>query len=73
MRCGDNRAAFSGVQSTTRPPRRARRGELIKLATHPSDRVGCPARHKVTHLDAYLRGRTPANTARVFARRGGSR
>ena len=73
MRCGDNRSALSGVRSTTRPPHRARWGELIKLATHPSDRVGCPARHKVTHPDAYLQGRTPANTSRVFARRGGSR
>jgi hypothetical protein len=67
MWCGDNRAALSGVQSTTRPPRRSRRGELIKLATRFSNWVGYPARHKVTHPDAVSRGGIPANTPKVFA------
>ncbi|MBZ0319102.1 MAG: hypothetical protein K8L91_21990 [Anaerolineae bacterium] len=70
MWCGDNRAASHGGPSPMCLPRRWRWGKLIKLATRSPNWVGCPARPKVTHFAAVLRGRTPANTPKVFALSG---
>lgn len=70
MWCGDNRAASRGGHSPTRLPCRERQGELIKLATRSPNWVGCPAPHKVMRFAAVLRGRTPANTPKVFASGG---
>ena len=67
MRCGDNRAASRRVRSPTRPPHRARWGELIKLATRPLDWVGRPDRSTIVKQRNLKRVGTPANTPKVFA------
>jgi hypothetical protein len=70
MWCGDNCTAVRGGHSPTRLPCRERQGELIKLATRSPNWVGCPAAPNVVCFAAVLRGRTPANTPKVFALSG---
>ncbi|MCL4876200.1 MAG: hypothetical protein KJ064_06065 [Anaerolineae bacterium] len=58
------------MQSTTRPPRRSRRGELIKLATRSPNWVGCPAHPNAVKQVVARLGGTPTNTPKVFALSG---
>src|SRR5574341_373252 len=67
MRRGCHHTASRRAEGSTRPPHCARWGELIKLATRPADWVGVPAPLQLMQFDAVSRGRTPANTPKVFA------